>query len=188
MKNIRYNPSLFLVLYCVVWFCSCDGPPSETKVVDEESKMITEDFHAEFTGTYTYVGPDTLASKKCSDSLYIWRAIVDCEGTANTMGKVDVHFDFCGDQDGNYGNTDAFMVDENNDTLFITCAGQVIQGKMEGHPELVTSYWKDEFKILGGTGKYEGATGKGMTDDYNSSEDPNSHHTWKGTITLNEGG
>jgi hypothetical protein len=42
----------------------------------------------------------------------------------------------------------------------------------------VVSYWKDPFVILGGTGKYEGATGDIITDDYNSSEDPYSHHHW----------
>ncbi|MBP1668794.1 MAG: hypothetical protein H6Q21_1160, partial [Bacteroidetes bacterium] len=45
-------------------------------------------------------------------------------------------------------------------------------------------YWRDPFEILGGTGKFKGATGKGTTDDYNSSEDPYSHHHWTGTITL----
>ncbi len=55
---------------------------------------------------------------------------------------------------------------------------------MEDHPDHVVSYWRDPYKILGGTGKFEGATGEGMTDDYNSSEDQNSHHHWKGTMTL----
>jgi len=43
------------------------------------------------------------------------------------------------------------------------------------------------FVILGGTGRFEGATGGGMTDDYNSSEDPYSHHQWVGKITLVKG-
>lgn len=77
-----------------------------------------------------------------------------------------------------------FMVDKSNDTLFISCEGRVIGGKMDEHPSFVTEYWKDDFEILGGTGKYAGATGKGKTDDYNSSEDPNSHHYWKGSISF----
>ena len=59
-----------------------------------------------------------------------------------------------------------------------------MEGKTDVHPAFVTSYWKGDFEILGGTGKYEGATGRGKTDDYNSSKDPNSHHNWNGTIHL----
>ena len=93
-------------------------------------------------------------------------------------------FDFCGDDEGHYGNCFAYLVDESNDTLFITVEGKVLDGKTEGHPDFVTSYWKDDFEILGGTGNFEGSTGKGKTDDYNSTENQNSHHYWKGTITL----
>lgn len=66
----------------------------------------------------------------------------------------------------------------------MSCEGRVIEGKTEEHPSSVIEYWQDDFEILGGTGKFEGATGKGKTDDYNNSEDPNSHHHWKGTISL----
>ena len=79
------------------------------------------------------------------------------------------------------------MVFGKGDTLFVTCKGKVIGGKSPDHPEYVTSYWRDDFLILGGTGRFEGATGSGKTDDYNSSEDPYSHHRWKGTITLEKG-
>lgn len=144
--------------------------------------MFTEQFNTELTGTYTYVGPDTLETKKCNDSIMNVRIIVDCTGTCNMMGEVTAHFDFCSDDAGHYGNTSAYMVDRNSDTLFISCEGTVIGGKTVNHPDYVTSYWKDDFVILGGTGPYEGATGSGQTDDYNSSEDPNSHHFWKGTI------
>jgi hypothetical protein len=41
--------------------------------------------------------------------------------------------------------------------------------------------------VMGGTGSFEGATGTIMSDDYNSSEDPYSHHHWKGTITMVKG-
>ena len=64
---------------------------------------------------------------------------------------------------------------------------EVITGRLEDHPDYVVSYWRDPFEILGGTGRFEGAFGGGMTDDYNSSEDTNSHHHWKGTITMKKG-
>ena len=57
----------------------------------------------------------------------------------------------------------------------------------DGQPEYVTSWWRDPFVITGGTGRFEGATGGGMTDDYNSTEDDNSHHNYTGTITMAKG-
>ena len=79
------------------------------------------------------------------------------------------------------------MVAANGDILYISGEGFVIDGRLDDHPEYVISYWRDPFVILGGTGRFEGATGEGWTDDYNSSEDPNSHHNWTGTITMVKG-
>ena len=60
-------------------------------------------------------------------------------------------------------------------------------GRLDDHPEYVTSWWKDPWEITGGTGRFEGATGSGYTDDYNSAIDPYSHHRWTGTITMLKG-
>ena len=182
----------FLVAACFAFnFYSCGNSSSASNETEGKAEAaattVTESFEAEFLGTYIYAGPDTISTPKCTDTLSVWRAIVDCIGTSNIMGDIKVHFDFCGNENGYYGNTFAYMVDQSNDTLFIkSLEGQVKQGKTEEHPSFVTSYWRDDFEILGGTGKYKGALGGGKTDDYNSSEDSNSHHFWKGTITLNK--
>ncbi len=183
MKKLKIITTLALVLCLVFNFYSCKYYSSESKKSEDKDVIVTEAFDAEFTGSYIYVGPDTLLPQKCTDSLST-RIIVDCEGTSNIMGDIKIHFDFCGNEQGYYGNTYSYIVDKSNDTLFVSCEGKVIEGKTNGHPSFVTSYWKDDFEIIGGTGKFEGATGKGKTNDYNSSEDPNSHHHWVGTITL----
>lgn len=185
MKKLKIIATFTLVLFLALNFYSCKNSSSESKKAEDKTEMVTEAFEAEFIGNYIYLGPDTLLPQKCTDSLSS-RIIVDCEGTSNIMGDIKIHFDFCGNEQGYYGNTYGYFVDESYDTLFVYCEGKVIEGKMEEHPFFVTSYWKDDFEILGGTGKFEGATGKGKTDDYNSSEDPNSHHNWKGTITVNK--
>lgn len=185
MKKLKIITAFTLVLFLALNFYSCKNSSSESKKAEDKTEMVTEAFDAEFIGNYTYFGPDTLLPHKCTDSLSA-RIIVDCKGTSNIMGDIKVHFDFCGNEQGYYGNVYGYFVDESNDTLFIggDYGGRVIEGKTEEHPSFVTSYWKDDFKLIGGTGKFKGATGKGKTDDYNSSEDPNSHHHWKGTITL----
>ena len=183
MKKLKIIAAFTLMLFLALNFYSCKNSSSESKKGEDKTEMVTEAFEAEFIGDYMYFGPDTIQPQKCSDSLP-YRIIVDCIGTSNIMGDINVHFDFCANEQGYYGNQSSYIVDKSNDTLIVSCEGRVIEGKRDEHPSFVTEYWKDDFEILGGTGKFAGATGKGKTNDYNSSEDPNSHHHWKGTITL----
>ena len=146
--------------------------------------MVSLPFEVTALGNYVYFGPDTLPVPKCAEPLADWRVIVDGNGSGTPVGDFTIHFDFCGDSLSHYGNNYAYLLTTTGDTLFISCAGQVLDGRLDDHPDFVTSYWKDPFVITGGTGIYEGATGEGMTNDYNSSEDPYSHHHWVGTITM----
>lgn len=142
----------------------------------------TVPFDAEFTGIYTSVQPDSV---RCGPGPWM-HVVVDCSGKSDVLGNFTTHFEFCADDQGYYPGKQmvAYMIADNGDTLFVTSEGQVLEGRQDDHPEYVVSYWRDPFEILGGTGKFKGATGAGMGDDYNSSEDENSHHHWKGTITL----
>ena len=154
---------------------------------NDKSHFVTVPFKADFIGVYIHAGPDfeelTGLEPKCEFA----RVIVDFEGNGTHLGKFTGNFDFCVGPDG-YGQTDAYMVAANGDSLFVSIAGNVIDGRIEDyHPDYVVSYWQDPFEILGGTGRFEGATGSGVSDDYNSSRDPNSHHSWYGTITMKKG-
>ena len=142
------------------------------------------DFTIDFAGVYTYNGPDTLETPKCTDTLADWRVMVEAEGTSDFFGPITMFFDFCGNNRGFYGNCEAILVDSQNDSLFLTCSGRVIAGRTAEHPDHVNSYWKDDFIIQDGTGKYEMAFGEGKTNDFNSDLDTLSHHLWKGTISI----
>jgi len=184
MKTLK-NTFLLMAVFCMILsFSNCNLPGSNKG--KDTVRMTTIPFAADALGEYIYVGPDTLQDQKCNDSLSAWRAIVNCKGTGTPIGHFTGYFDFCGDADSHYGNAFAYLVAENGDTLYIDASGQVIDGKLDEHPAFVVSYWKDKFEITGGTGKYRGATGSITTNDYNSSEDMNSHHHWEGTITMPE--
>ena len=183
MKKLKGIIALALGLFLVLNLYFCKTSSSDSKKSEDKNLTVTEPFEAEFTGSYTYFGPDTLESPRCTDTLP-FRIIVDAKGTSNTMGDIQGHFDFCSNEQGYYGNANSYLVGQKNDTLFISSKGRVIEGRTEEHPSFVTHYWSDEFEIKGGTGKFVGATGKGKSDGYSSSEDPYSHHHWKGTITL----
>jgi hypothetical protein len=145
-------------------------------------KMVTLPFRADFQGSYVGMEPSSLCGE---DS---WLMITNEGGGKGTfLGNFKHHFEFCCDvvtgiYPGNYMK--AYFVAANGDSLFVACGGQVIEGRAEDQPEFVVSYFRDPFVILGGTGRFKGATGKGKCDDYNSSLDPYSHHHWTGVITM----
>jgi hypothetical protein len=148
------------------------------------SKMVTLGFNLVFTGTYQYQGPD---EAKCGDFPPMVNVINVGEGNGTHFGKMTSHFDFCVDiTDSSYPNgfEEAYFMDKNGDKLFVYVEGFVLPGRVPGMPSFANSYFKDPFVITGGTGRFEGATGSGMTNDYNSAKDDYSHHHWTGKITL----
>ena len=155
------------------------------------SNQTTVPFEADFVGTYTYGKfGESNPNPRC-----LINVVVDGVGKGNLIGTSNVHFDFCVNpvfEDsifvrGDYGDSYAYIVAESGDTLFVTVEGAVMPGRLDDHSEEVESYWRDPFTIVRGTGKFEGATGGGMTDDFNSTADTNSHHHWEGTITMIKG-
>lgn len=175
-----YSVQISIILSIV--FTTCNHSTNKQEV----PQMLTKDFELKATGEYQYVGPDTLPNPKCGPPLDAWRAIVEIKGTSNILGNFTGLLNFCGNDESYYGNCFAYIVSNSADTLFLNVSGQVLGGKLIEHPKFVTSYWKDTFQIIGGTGKYLNAGGTLISDDYNSAEDHLSHHHWKGTITLME--
>jgi hypothetical protein len=185
---------LFLVGTCIAFSCSKTDEFNGQQTADLKCgharpvpTTITLPFKADFTGNYMEnTGIDEIVC-----GVYpVIRVFNEGGGTAALLGRFTHHFDFCcNNETGEYplGHMVAYFVAANGDTLFVACAGQVIPGRAEGQPEYVNSYFRDPFIILGGTGRFEGASGSGMTDDYNSDLDPYSHHHWAGTITLVKG-
>lgn len=175
-------------------FATCSESEHILPVLENEGykksnpKTVTVPFKASFIGTYNPIQLPPPPEAGCGDE-FDCLIDVDFIGTGTHLGKFIGNFVFCASclGDGSYGPSDSYMVAANGDILYVSIQGKVIPGREDDHPEYVTSYWRDPFVILGGTGRFEGATGGGMSDDYNSSEDPNSHHNWTGTITLVKG-
>lgn len=176
MKTLWNFIRLTFVIFITTFALGCNR--------SKAPETVTIPFSGEALGEYMYAGPDTLPNPKCTDSLSAWRAIVEGKGASDQLGSFTAYFDFCGDTLNHYGNLYGYLVAENGDTLFVNGSGQVIAGRLAEHPEDVISYWRDDFEITGGTGKYMGATGTIMSDDYNTSSDAYSHHHWSGTLTL----
>jgi len=184
---------------CLLWlsfflFSGCTESDLFTSDMDgklkgcsnDDIKTVTVPFKVDFIGEYTSVV--TPGSEEGCEDIFQCHVHVDFRGEGTHLGKFTGYFKFCAcGPEGLYGPTESLMVAANGDTLFVSCQGRVVAGRQEDHPEHVKNYWRDPFVILGGTGRFEGATGSGYTDDYNSTLDPNSHHHWRGSITLIKG-
>lgn len=184
------------VFFCTAAIClilSCSKSDSyfeddlsvDLKKGKAEPTTVTVPFKADFTGNYDAVTVDAI----CGD-YPMMRVINTGGGTATHLGNFTHYFDFCcNNETGEYpaGYMVSYLTAANGDILFMACEGYVVPGRADDHPEYVNSYFRDPWVILGGTGRFEGATGNGMTDDYNSDLDPYSHHHWTGTITMVKG-
>ncbi|QIA07613.1 hypothetical protein [Draconibacterium halophilum] len=191
MKNFK---KLLCLVFCIsLCFACADFNEDVTNDLksgkygsgkDGDVKMVTVPFKVHYLGTYMPPGD------KCPGTTNV---IVHGVGEGTHVGVSTIHFDFCilgatasGDSIF-YGNTDAYIIADNGDSLFVSIEGAVVSPPLDDHPDYVVNYWRDEFVILGGSGRFAGATGGGWSDDYNSTEDNNSHHYWEGTITMLKG-
>lgn len=187
---------LLLTAVCCL-FISCSRYDSDDLNVSlkkgkAESATVTVPFKADFMGTYMYAGPDALCGEWNPEAGVMNGMVInEGGGTGTHLGNFTHYFEFCCDFiEGYYpgGHMSAYFTAANGDMLYVSCAGQVLNGRLDYHPADVNSYFKDPFVILGGTGRFEGATGSGFTDDYNRDSYPeNSFHHWSGTITLVKG-
>ena len=176
-----------IVVFILISFVSgCKNKTNQdVKNKEQTVKPVDIDFDIVLTGTYMSQEADSI----CGEEPMI-RVVNQGTGFGVHFGKLISYFDFCVDtSDGTYPQDymEAYLEDQNGDRIFIRISGQVLQGRDPQMPEDAISYFIDPIDIIGGTGIFEGATGSGVTSDYNSSKDPYSHHRWKGTITLKKG-
>ncbi|MGQ1786543.1 hypothetical protein [Saccharicrinis sp. GN24d3] len=192
VKLMYFMTYLGLVLACAQSDDVVDEM-SDTSLKSGRTHTVTLPFEANFLGEYTNViYPDST----CDES-YNCRVFVDYTGTATHLGKMYGSFEFCAcgpddpnieGPDGKYTGGETCFHAANGDKLFLRSEGSSVAYQMlPEHPEYVKSWWRDNWEITGGTGRFEGATGCGTSDDYNSSLDSYSHHHWTGTITMVKG-
>ena len=190
---------IFYLMAVISLVAGCDKTDEFFDTQDVELKsaqvMVTVPFKANFVGNYLEgTGPNSMCGEWDPANGLFWGIVLnDGEGNATHLGKFTHHFEFCCDfasgiYPGPTGHMEGYFVSANGDKLFVSVAGQVLNGRLDHHPADVNSYFTDPWEIIGGTGRFEGATGSGMTDDYNRDSYPdNSFHHWTGTITMVKG-
>lgn len=200
MKNLL---KFILPLALVFLFTGCEQAEDPEMLdavaakyaMSKEGKMVTLGFNIKLFGTYQYQGPEFDKCGPFSPETGGYVLVINTgKGTGTHFKKVTSYFEFCvNPMTGTYPENDyliAYLEDEDGDQLFVEVAGQVLPGRVAGMPDFALSYFKDPFTIIGGTGKFEGASGGGFTNDYNFiAKDGLVHtsHHWQGKITMKKG-
>lgn len=118
------------------------------------------------------------------------------EGTATHLGAFTVRFSFCVDatdilDDGRltegesipYDQGVGILVAANGDELRLSIEGAVLPSQ---DPEFDFQF-QDSFQFDGGTGRFAGASGSGITDSYVTQAPEGTTHSWSGMLTLPPG-
>ncbi len=172
-SNDMKNPliillSLALIIALSIGCCDEDGPQFETI-----------DFNATFFTDQISLVPDSTGSR-CAPPYVVVNTQAG-SGSEPTIGNFTTSMTFCVNPNNfEYTDINAVMAAEDGDKLFLGGGGQVIPTTEPGYD----FEFKDPFTIVGGTGRFEGATGSGMTDSYHKAAIGRTDHIWSGTITL----
>ena len=184
--------------------CSKEGFPGSSEDASPMQQVITTrdaesheiPFKAKF---YTRRVPEKIGEVVCNDPAFPGGNYQYGAGTATHLGKLSSTITFCGAADGSYGGGQGFFVAANGDSLFIEVSGQVIIEIPWDPATHYDAYFQDPFSFTGGTGRFEGASGGGMTDSLVDLWDENTpfpgpiieHHrtdpVWTGTMGLPNG-
>lgn len=204
MKNFKFK---FLVFLLVVGISlSCEN--SNEAVLDEGQLQAQEEsngltakkggvrsvpFKAKFFTKRNY----DIVIGTCDEAPYLDYNHQVGEGTATHLGKFTIELFFCG-SGFDYKNGEGAFVAANGDELhFIGPSqgeiGHVILLPPNAHP-LYEAYFQDSFTFVGGTGRFEGASGGGYMNSFVDlfvDGDPDqfipehqTDHEWTGTLVL----
>jgi hypothetical protein len=87
-------------------------------------------------------------------------------GTITHLGKMKTIMTFCSDGQGNYWNTDVVFISANGDELYASIPVGVIVPNEEDNAAHYSRRFNDEMYFVGGTGRFDGASGMAMTHAY----------------------
>ena len=145
----------------------------------KKDKNKTKKFRAEF---FTAMTPtDDVRSCEAPFDFYNNQ---EGEGIAMGMGDFETRIDFCVNFTTlEYIDGQGKLIFNNGDELWITVSGQILPSDDPNYDLM----FKDPFQIVGGTGRFEGATGEGMTNSlvklFPEGGDQ-TDHVWEGIIVY----
>ena len=185
MKTIRM---LFFILagFCLLMTCS---KPDEFLYDDVSVNSLTDYKTVTVPFAANFITHNSLFDDAVCGPPPVYRILAEGPASEGLLGRMTFSIEFCRNfENGAYYNGVGHFVAANGDELYFVSGGKVLPAD-KNDPPYYLEKWNDPFTFTGGTGRFEGATGGGMTQCYNSniSCDNVSHHCWEGTLTLVKG-
>ena len=165
---------LLLVVFSLLFVFSCSKSQDDILSPDlksgnlgadesHESKTVTVPFKADFT---VWHAAPTGSGEVCDMPNALFRETMAGSGEITHLGKITTWMTFCVLGDLSYTFTElGYFVAANGDSLFIDIPhGQIIPGgsDLEGY----SAYFNDTMYFVGGTGRFDGASGYALTNAY----------------------
>ncbi len=201
MKNTKAALFAFFALLSVLAFLACEREllqddsnhlttlPKEKDAISKKNYDVMQPIKATFSTFGGIVGT-------CGDSDFPFLNVQDTDepGIASHLGRFTSHMEFCvlpvfdenypGDITKAtiyYGDISGSLVAANGDEIFLDIEGTGVITPTT-RPGYVFEF-KDKILIVGGTGRFQGASGYMWTDSYNDGMD-RTDHVWTGMIKI----
>ena len=199
MKTIKLFGIALMTILCVN---SCENQQEQISIDDELQSLSARSSFGKKEGNLKLPFEAKFFTKRnysnngagyCTKDPYLGFNYQVGAGQGTHLGDFTVTFEFC--EDGfNYNNVRGVLTAANGDKLYV---GSINQDEPAGtvipfeHP-FYEAYFQDPFYFIGGTGRFEGASGGGMTNSLVNSFDDEGNfipefqtdHKWNGTIIL----
>lgn len=209
MRHALKLAAVVLVAATPLALTSCTGDllspaPSDAHATSDSERSlgrqggaVATPFRARFTTDLAGLAPDAA----CGPGPFVFRNTQVGSGQATHLGRFQAQFTFCvdaadlfddispgelvGDESIPYWDGAGTLTAANGDELWIAVAGEIVPSS---DPEFDFEF-SDPFTIVGGSGRFEGATGGGTTRSFvDATADPSrTYHRWTGTIVRQLG-
>lgn len=201
MKTLNY---LFFSLFSICMIAACDvnradvqpqdsilGPQAITSGVNEDG-LLSKPFKATFF-TETKADEVGINPEECPTPPFNFFNVQVGSGEATHLGQFTVRITFCvditdfsddgtltGDESAPYNNGIGTFIAANGDELHFTISGVIVP---TDNPNYDFEF-QDPFDLTGGTGRFEGATGGGLTDSFHDQSTQITDHKWTGELIF----
>jgi len=170
--------SMYLTVLVVNMIVSCDPIEPVPAAVRGNYSFPgeTQAFEAAF---YTDLASMTEDASCSSEGLL--KNVQVGNGRSNLTADMNVEISFCVDLESlEYIGATGVFKSESGDEIHIIGAGQIKPTEAPGYD----LEFQDIFEIVGGTGRFNGATGTLYTDSYVNMTTNRTDHNWSGYINL----
>jgi len=201
---MKTHNQLILIIFGICLIVTCDVISPEMQSQDRlmpskaetfgayEEGIVSKPFKAKF---FTVINPEEvgLNEEECPTPPFIFFNVQEGSGEATHLGKFTTRITFCvditdllddgtltGDESAPYNNGKGVFTAANGDELFFDTSGAVVPSD---NPDFDFEF-QDPFIFTGGTGRFAGASGGGMTDSFVDQSTNITDHKWVGNLEV----